>query len=281
MHTTTEGLSVIRLSAKNTGAQKAGVRSNHYFIFIFEEATGEHTIGDLVHQLQNHSIHFVAQGLSQSFKGIKKMEGYCISFSPDLFSRYTLNKEILYDLPFFGYDIEKPCYNIQPTDFGFIYSLFNFAFTELRDKKTGHERIIISLINVVMLKCAQWFEPQNKKKVKEYYVSAYYGSQQLLENYRKLIRQHFREQHFVKFYAGQLGQTPNYLNMVVKSLTGLKASELIHQQIILEAKHLLIHTKLSHKEVAVELGFSDQSYFTKFFKRETGERPLDWFRKNK
>lgn len=280
MHTSPTGLLITRLSKKNMGAEKNRRRSNNYFIFVLKEAEGWHLLDGRKLALEKESIHFVAQGLTQSFEGIKKMNGYCIEFSPDLFSRFTLNKEILYDLPFFGYQVERNSYKIPSHGADFLFTLFEFMYTEFEEAKAGHERVIISGINITLLKCKQWFSLKNRKN-DQHYVSGYYGSLQLVEKYRKLIREHFTRQHFVKFYAAKLNQTPNYLNMVVKNVTGAKASDLIHEQIIGEAKHLLIHTKLSHKEVAAELGFSDPSYFTKFFKRETGQKPLDWFRSNK
>jgi len=39
---------------------------------------------------------------------------------------------------------------------------------------------------------------------------------------------------------------------------------------------LLVHTNLSISEIADQLHFEDQSYFTKFFKRETGFTPLQY-----
>ena len=45
---------------------------------------------------------------------------------------------------------------------------------------------------------------------------------------------------------------------------------------ILEIKRLLVHTNLSVTEIAVRLNFPDQSYFAKFFKRETGVSPLQY-----
>lgn len=281
MHTLTSGLSLTQLSKKSMDSEKSIRRSNNYFIYIFKEAEGRHTVGERSQQLCNGSIHFLPQGLTQSFSGIKKMEGYCIEFSPDLFSRYTLNKEMLYDLPFFGYDTESAAHVIPAKDFAVLYALFAFMHTEMQQAHQGYEKIIVSGINIVLLKCGQWFGGDTQKKSESHYTSAYYGSLQLVENYRRLIRTHCTKQHFVKFYAAQLNQTPNYLNVVVRSITGSKASDLIHAQIITEAKHLLIHTKLSHKEVAAELGFKDQSYFTKFFKRETGQNPLEWFRSNR
>lgn len=280
MHTHQQGLSVTVLGKKNM-PEKQWRRSRHCFIFIFNEADGNHVIGERTYPVTGQSIHFVAQGLIQSFSGMNKAEGYCIEFSPDFFSRFTLNKEMLYDLPFFGYDIENPCYKIPDHSFDFVYTLFGFMHHEKQGAVQGHERVIISAMNIVLLKCAQWFTLGNKKKNETHYMAGYYGSLQLVENYRRLIREHCKRQHFVKFYAAKLGLTPNYLNTVVKNITGSRASDLIHAQLISEAKYLLVHTRHSHKEVAAELGFTDQSYFTKFFRRETGQNPLEWFRKNK
>jgi len=61
-------------------------------------------------------------------------------------------------------------------------------------------------------------------------------------------------------------------------LTGRSAGELIRDRILLEAKRLLINARMSISEIAGELEFSDNSYFTKFFKKYEGVTP-DAFKK--
>lgn len=41
-----------------------------------------------------------------------------------------------------------------------------------------------------------------------------------------------------------------------------------------EAKRMLIHSKYTIKEIALELGYNDSSYFSRYFKKNTGESPL-------
>lgn len=108
-----------------------------------------------------------------------------------------------------------------------------------------------------------------------------YTTLQIVMKYKQLVRQHCRNQHFVSYYAEELMQTSNYLNLMAKKVTGYPAGHIIHNQLILEAKRLLMHTKLSAKEVAYELGFVDHTYFSKFFKKRTGLNPLEWFNKHK
>jgi AraC-like DNA-binding protein len=57
-------------------------------------------------------------------------------------------------------------------------------------------------------------------------------------------------------------------------LTGKTSLQIIKAKLLLEIKRLLFHTNLSITEIANHFNFEDQSYFTKFFKRETGMTPL-------
>jgi AraC-like DNA-binding protein len=59
-------------------------------------------------------------------------------------------------------------------------------------------------------------------------------------------------------------------------LTGKTSSQIIKAKQVLEIKRLLVHTNLSVTEIAGQLNFPDQSYFTRFFKRETGISPLQY-----
>jgi len=54
---------------------------------------------------------------------------------------------------------------------------------------------------------------------------------------------------------------------------------LIRNRILLEAKRLLVNQDMSITEISNELNFNDNSYFTKFFKKQTGITPEE-FRRN-
>lgn len=42
---------------------------------------------------------------------------------------------------------------------------------------------------------------------------------------------------------------------------------------MLEAKRLLVHTAMSAKEIAYELGYEDPAYFSRLFQIKSGESP--------
>jgi AraC family transcriptional regulator, transcriptional activator of pobA len=73
-----------------------------------------------------------------------------------------------------------------------------------------------------------------------------------------------------------LAITPNHLTQTVTRLTGKTSLQIIKAKQILEIKRLLAHSSNNVSEIAALFNFPDQSYFTKFFKRETSVSPLQY-----
>ncbi len=77
----------------------------------------------------------------------------------------------------------------------------------------------------------------------------------------------------ISSYAAQIGISENYLSRQVKQSTGRSVGEWIDAVRIVRARKLLIETSLPIIDVATAVGLADQSYFARFFKRETGQTP--------
>ena len=67
--------------------------------------------------------------------------------------------------------------------------------------------------------------------------------------------------------------TPKTLGRVIREHLGLTLTELIQQRILTHAKWQLLHTLRPVKEIAAELGFRDELYFSRLFKKRTGVSP--------
>ncbi|WP_227687058.1 helix-turn-helix domain-containing protein [Spirosoma arboris] len=89
----------------------------------------------------------------------------------------------------------------------------------------------------------------------------------------ELIGSHYKTQKFASFYADQIGLTARRLNQLVKEKLDLSVSQLIYNYTLIEAKREISHSVKSFKEIAIELGFREQSYFSRFFKKQTGLSP--------
>ncbi len=90
---------------------------------------------------------------------------------------------------------------------------------------------------------------------------------------KDLILRHHREQLTVEAYARMLGLSPTHLNRAVRQVTGKTAHDLVMERSIEEARRALVFTGHSIQHIAENLGFSDPAYFSRCFRRCTGQTP--------
>lgn len=102
---------------------------------------------------------------------------------------------------------------------------------------------------------------------------AHIKSDNLSDDFFRLLALHYREQHSVKYYAEQMHLTPKYLSTAIKRATGRPILDWIHEAILIDAKMLLRTTDMTVQEIADQLNFSSSSAFIQFFKKHTGTTP--------
>ena len=101
-------------------------------------------------------------------------------------------------------------------------------------------------------------------------------SQQLSEDFLILVKQHFKQEHSLEFYANKLCVTPKHLTTTIKSTTDCTAKEWIDKHLLLEAKALLKSTNLNIQQIADTLHFTSQDVFSKYFKHHIGITPKEY-----
>ena len=89
----------------------------------------------------------------------------------------------------------------------------------------------------------------------------------------ELVDAHHKSSWNVADYADALGITPSHLNAVCRRTAGKPALSIVHARLLLAARRELVYTEKNIAGIAHHLGFADPSYFTRFFKRETGMTP--------
>jgi len=88
--------------------------------------------------------------------------------------------------------------------------------------------------------------------------------------FKALVEERFALQPKVADLAEVLAQSETRLYTVVKAFTGLSPKEFLTKRTIVEAQRLLYYSRPSVKELAAHLGFDDESYFSRWFKKEVG-----------
>jgi AraC-like DNA-binding protein len=97
-----------------------------------------------------------------------------------------------------------------------------------------------------------------------------------LPELRELVEKNYRQLHAPADYADLLNTTPKALGRAVKLHLGKTLTELIQERVLNHAKWQLLHTLRPVKEIAREVGYEDELYFSRLFKKATGQSPTEF-----
>nr|WP_240492935.1 helix-turn-helix domain-containing protein [Kluyvera georgiana] len=97
-----------------------------------------------------------------------------------------------------------------------------------------------------------------------------------IERFRLLLDERCRTRQPVASYADAMGISAGQLTRICREAFGISAIEAIDRRAVHEARRLLVYSTLSVKQIARELGFRDEAYFGRFFRKQTGLRPTEY-----
>lgn len=97
----------------------------------------------------------------------------------------------------------------------------------------------------------------------------------LITEFLSLLTHHIHSTKKVVEYCAMMRCSPEKLNQACRKALGKTALELIHEELLLEIRRLLLLDKLSLKEIAYELNFDTQQNFSGFIKNKTGLTPSE------
>ncbi|WP_395334724.1 helix-turn-helix domain-containing protein [Novosphingobium sp. BL-8H] len=95
----------------------------------------------------------------------------------------------------------------------------------------------------------------------------------LVDRYYDVIEDRYRSQPTVTQLAAELRVSETQLRQSCVSVTGMSPSKILHDRVLAESKRCLAYSTLSVGQVSDALGFSDISYFSRFFKKHTSLSP--------
>lgn len=169
------------------------------------------------------------------------------SFGGDMFSEK--------DVELLSFDIRNLIISLNKKDHFFAeeltYSYFYILLTDMAD---------------MMWRRYGKGEPSHHMDVKR--------SESILKEFFSLLQTHIREEVELDFYAEKLCISKKYLSLIVKEKTNVPAGKVIAAIRAELAAEMLRDPEKSIQQIALELSFSDQSSFGKFFRKHAGISPL-------
>ena len=191
------------------------------------------------------------------------LKGFILFFKPDFVAAIP-NFE--YEFPFFQLT-ESNLIEVQPDDI----QAFETHISQMLAISTAGDQykrqILQSLLIAFLYRCKSAYQCQQQAR------SQQPRSITLVSRFRELVATLYLEKRMVADYANLLSITPNYLNEIVKEITGSTARHFIVERLLTEAKNLLRHTDLDINTIAYTLQFDEPTNFGKFFKNYAGITP--------
>lgn len=246
-------------------------RHDFYTIILFTQGSGNYTIDFKQFPISRGTVFFLSPGQLHKWQVDEAVKGYLIFFNPDFYLLKHPNSK-LYSFPFFNALSNDPLIPLSEESLEQALDVVRLMEREYQMQAYRQEEVISDFLDVILILLARSYKGRTMPEK---------TSTRLLSQIRQLenlVEEHFKEHQPVTFYAGQLHVTPKHLNTICKSATGKSTVELVQQRIILEAKRLLAQSNYTVSEIAIKLGYSDNSYFSRFFKKHAKETP-EQFRK--
>lgn len=247
-------------------------KHSFYHLVFFTKGGGSQTIDFEQVPVKANQIYFMIPGQVHNWSFEGDVDGYIVNFSVPYFQSFLVKANYVDEFAFFAGVVKDSVYDIPEGKQEQLINLFETLIAESETKQPLQDDSIRALLLQVFINVA-------RLKTDAVHASLPTYNYTLLRNFQKLIEQNYKLIKLPKQYAELLYITPNHLNALCNDVLGMPAGEVIRNRVALEAKRLLINQDLTITEIANDLNFVDNSYFTKFFKKQAGVTPEE-FRKN-
>lgn len=152
-----------------------------------------------------------------------------------------------------------------------LMPLFLAMEREYRNPATGQVAAGMSLLTALLVQVARI---QNSLQHASPAVTSRKAAQ--IERFRALVDARFRTRLTVEACAHELGVTTGQLTRLCREVLGVSSLDVINARIVHEAQRDLVYTSTTIKQLAAALGFEDEAYFSRFFRKQTGQTPKEF-----
>lgn len=230
------------------------------------------TINERTYDCQQAGLFFfiAPEQLIHWRRGATGWKGFVMLIKPKFITYSIQGSQLLKDLMLF----EKEGINVSQANKenqnDFVEILEKILF-EYNNEKPMKFEIIRSYLKILLIQA-------QRINLKTADATIFKRQHDIVYNFQALVNKFFHEKKAVYDYAQELNIDAKYLNQILKKQTGKTATSIIKERIVLEAKCLLLHTKLDITEIAYELNFEEPSNFMRFFKSYEKVTPTEYRR---
>ncbi len=247
-------------------------KHDFYLVILFTQGSGKHEVDFETFTIERGSLFVLKPGQMHYWELSEDVDGFVFFHSREFFDQgfYSLS---IKDFHFYNVLQGPPYFKLDER----LLNCIQFYMNEIHTEYIKHDFLkwqkIHSMIVLVYIEISRVKTPSGNINNQTYL--------RKLRQFEDLIEENFRSEKFVKVYASQLNITEKHLNRVTKSCIGKTSTQLISERIVLEAKRMLFYSDLNVTQIGETLGYYDNSYFVRFFKKNVGMTPLAFLAKYK
>jgi AraC-like DNA-binding protein len=249
---------------------------NFYVVNFKQNCESKVKYGQQYYDFDEGVMGFVApkQRIELEETSDKKAEGFMLVIHPDFLHGHPLAKKIK-EYGFFSYAVNEALH-LSEKEEKVITGIMQNLQEEIEAIIDGYTQdVVISQIDLLLNYSNRFYNRQ--------FITRKKASNDLLVKFEELLSAYFNDESTalsglpsVQYFSDKLFISANYLNDMLKNLTGQTTQQHIHSQVIEKAKELLSTTNLSVSEIAYQLGFEYPQSFNKLFKNKTNTTPLEF-----
>ncbi|MBE7169267.1 MAG: helix-turn-helix domain-containing protein [Williamsia sp.] len=198
------------------------------------------------------------------------ISGFAIQFHHDFFCIYRHHKEIASNGILFNNIYQQPFISLHQNTRTTLVHLVDEIIGELKTESLQRDEMIVSYLKILLVHATRIKMEQQSGQLNTSAADTHIG---VVQNLKAAIEENFRLKHSAGDYAMLLNLSLNALARITKNHFNKTLSDLIAERIIIEAKRELYLTNKTVKEIAYELGYDDEYYFSRFFKAKTDVSP--------
>jgi AraC family transcriptional regulator, transcriptional activator of pobA len=198
------------------------------------------------------------------------MKGVAIYFHADFFCIHKHQTEVTCNGVLFNNVYEDPFILVDEKLHATLEKLIDQIKSEMQNPGLAQYELLISYMKIFLISASR-----SKTQHRLHAVPSSVGNKEpvVMQKLKEAIEEDFKTKHTPGEYAVLLNISPNALAKITKRHFNKTLTNLIAERIIIEAKRELYLTNKSVKEVAYELGYDDEYYFSRFFKKNVNISP--------
>ena len=239
-----------------------------YLLMFFTKGHGSHTIELVQYPVAPGAVFFMSPSEVHEWRLSEDSDGFVVFFNAS-FYRMEANPQHLSELPFYQSGGKLRSAEVPEKDREGLVAVFELMMTAYRQETAYRDRILRAYLDVLLFQLSALIAPGKAQLIQQ--VS-------IISALEHLIEHHYAEHQPVTFYAEHLHVSVSQLNASTRQQLKKSIAELLQERLMAEARRLLAYSTKTVSEIAWQLNFSDNSYFSRFFKKHSGMSP-EAFRK--